>query len=78
MKKIVTAMTAAALLAAAPAIAQASKAPVPATETGIGSDGESSLFNMGAGGYIVAAVLAGLLIWGIVELADENESVSPE
>ena len=78
MKKIVTAITAAALMATAPAIAQASKAPTPATEAGIGSDGESALFKMGAAGYIVAAVLAGLLIWGVVELTDDNESVSPE
>ena len=78
MKKIMTAITVAALMATAPAIAQASKAPVPAAETGIGSDGESALFKMGAAGYVVAALLAGLLIWGIVELADDDKSVSPE
>lgn len=78
MRKFVTAVTAAAVLATAPAMASAAKAPAPAIETSLGQKGEGALFGMGDAGYVVAAVLAGLLIWGFVELVDDNESVSPD
>lgn len=78
MKKIATVLTMAALVAAAPAVAQATAAPAPAAETSLGSQGESAQFeNMGTGGYIIAAILAGLVIWGIIELVDDDEQVSP-
>ena len=79
MRKIVTTLTAAALLAAAPAAAASANALAPAAETKMGSGGESAQFeNMGTAGYVIAALLAGLIIWGVVELVDDNKSVSPE
>jgi hypothetical protein len=79
MKKIITAATMAAILAAAPAVAQ-NAAPAPAAETQLGSQGESAQFPAGAGAYVIGAILAGLLIWGFIELVDDNnndEEISP-
>ena len=38
--------------------------------------GESSLRRRGAGFYIIGAVVLGLIIWGIIELTD-NETAMP-
>ncbi len=80
MKKIITAVTAAALLATAPAVAQTATAPVPATESEIDNRGANAQFaEMGPAVWIVGAIVVGLAIWGIVELVDDDndEPVSP-
>lgn len=80
MKKILTAVTAAALVAA-PAVARAAAAPAPAAEPALGSQSESAQFeNLGPAGYVIGAIVAGLLIWGFIELVDDDnkETVSPE
>jgi hypothetical protein len=74
MKKIVSAVAAAALLSAAPAVAQATAAPVPATETGQGS---AQFDEMGPAVWILGAVAVGLAIWGIVELVDDDDEEEP-
>lgn len=79
MKKIVTAMTAAALLATAPAVAQTA-APAPAAEPALGSKGESAQFeDMGPAAWVLGAVVVGLAIWGVIELVDDGDEdpVSP-
>ena len=76
MRKIVTAVTMAAILAATPAMAQ-SVAPAPAAETQLGSQGENAQFGLGPHGWIIAAVVAGLVIWGIIELVDDDNDEEP-
>jgi hypothetical protein len=74
MKKIISAITAAALLASAPAVAQAASVPVPATEAGAGTQGANAQFEeMGPAIWIVGAIVVGLAIWGIVELIDDDD-----
>ena len=79
MKKIIAAVSAAALLASAPAVAQTATAPAPATES-VGNRGANAQFaEMGPAAWIVGAIVVGLVIWGIVELVDDDndEPVSP-
>lgn len=78
MKMFTTIATAVALVASAPAVAAAG-APVPASETTLGAKGESRQFeDLGVAAYIAGAVLLGLVIWGLIELIDDDgDTVSP-
>ena len=74
MKKIISAITAAAILAASPAVAQVASAPVPATESTAGAEGANAQFEeMGPAIWIVGAIVVGLAVWGIIELIDDND-----
>jgi hypothetical protein len=77
-RKWAACLAAAAILASAPVLARTA-APLPAAETNLGAEGGSTLFtDWGTAEYAIAAVVAGLAIWGIVELVDDNdEPVSP-
>lgn len=76
MKKIISTLTAAALMAAAPAVAQAAAAPAPAVEK---STGSAQFEDMGPAVWVLGAVLVGLAVWGIIELVDDDDGdpVSP-
>ncbi len=54
-------------LSNAPAISRA------ASDAGEGND----LMGLGAGGIVLGAVVAGLAIWGLVEIADDDTPDSP-
>ena len=69
---------AAALIAVAPAAAQSQATITPTAETSLGSDGANAQFDGGTSTYLIAAVLLGLVIWGVIELTDDNETVSPD
>ena len=69
---------AAALIAVAPAAAQSQATIAPAAETSLGSDGANAQFDGGTSTYLIAAVLLGLVIWGVIELTDDDETVSPD
>ena len=69
---------AAALIADAPAAAQSQATITPAAETSLGSDGANAQFDGGPSTYLIAAVLLGLVIWGVIELTDDDETVSPD
>jgi hypothetical protein len=50
----------------------------PTARAGGSVSGESSLNGRrGAGIYIIGAVVLGLIIWGIIELTDNNETAMP-
>ena len=76
MKLFTTVATALALVAAGPAVAAAKAAPVPASETNVQAEG-AMFEELGAAAYIAGAVLLGLFIWGLIELTDDDDGVSP-
>lgn len=65
--------SAALALAAAPIAAQAAPSELPRTGAEVGESEEL----VGTTMWIVAAVALGLIIWGIIELTDDNEPESP-
>ena len=71
-RKVITASTAIAMTLA-PIAAQA--APQPLARTGSPVAEDEAL--VGTTLWIVAAIAAGLLIWGIIELTDDDEPESP-
>ena len=74
MLRTVVSASAALALSLAPIAAQA--APQPAPRVGVEA-GESEHL-VGTTMWIVAAVVLGLAIWGVIELTDDNETVSPD
>jgi hypothetical protein len=47
----------------------------PAARAGAGTSGQSSLEGHGTGIYIVGAIVLGLIIWGIIELTNDNNDM---
>ena len=72
IRKVITASTAIAMTLA-PIAAQA--APLPAPRTGAPVAEDEAL--VGTTMWIVGAIALGLLIWGIIELSDDDEPDSP-
>jgi hypothetical protein len=70
--KVITA-SAAMALTLAPIAAQAAQQPVARTGAEVGESEELG----GRTIWIVAAIALGLLVWGIIELSDDNEPESP-
>ena len=79
LKKVIAATASAALaFAAIPALAQT--APVPATETSLGSQGESRQFGENTVGYVLLAAFAVASVWALIEILgddDDGDAVSP-
>ena len=72
LRRAVSAISAIALVAV-PVAAQA--APLPAPRTGAATAESEEL--VGTMAWILAAIGAGLVIWGIIELTDDDEPESP-
>jgi hypothetical protein len=72
LRKVITASTAIAMTLA-PIAAQAAPAPMPRTGSPVAED--EAL--VGTTMWIVAAIGLGLLVWGIIELTDDDEPESP-
>jgi hypothetical protein len=47
----------------------------PSARASAGAPGESSLDRRGYGIYIVGAIVLGLIIWGIIELTNDNNDM---
>lgn len=66
------ALAAASLLAAPVAATAAPMAPLPAAErVGEATDGSSQL--VGSTAWILAAVALGLIVWGVIELTNDDD-----
>ena len=79
--KYLAAIAAVSLIAASSAAVAQTAQPLslansPAARASAGTSGESSLDRRGYGIYIVGAVVLGLIVWGIIELTN-NESDMP-
>jgi hypothetical protein len=72
LRRTVSTISALALVAV-PVAAQA--APQPAPRTGAATEDSQEL--VGTMAWILAAIGAGLVIWGIIELTDDDEPSSP-
>lgn len=69
-KRIAVLLTAVAVTTASPAFAQAS-APVPAQESSI--EGSAQMEGWPVAAYVVAAVVLGGLIFGLVKFVDDDD-----
>jgi hypothetical protein len=47
----------------------------PAARASAGTSGQSRLENHGAGIYIIGAIVLGLIIWGIIELTNNDNDM---
>ena len=72
LRKTVTAITAVAL-AGASVVAHAAPQPAPRLDSSIQGDNE----DLTTTHWVLIFIGAGLLIWGIIELTDDNEPESP-
>ena len=83
LSKKLAAIAAVSLITASSAAVAQSAQPLslthsPAARASAGTTGQSSLDRRGYGIYIVGAIVLGLIIWGIIELTnDDNGPHSP-
>ena len=78
LKKSFAAIAAIALLAGSSAAAAQTAQPLslnnaPAARTGASADGSSQLGSRGYGIYVIGAIVVALLVWGAIELLDDDE-----
>lgn len=59
------------------AVAQSAAPQSISVSAGESTEGSSELDRRGVGIYIIGAVVLGLIIWGIIELTDDENSSSP-
>lgn len=77
-KKIAAVVAASVMMASTPAFAQIAPAAVqPKTEQVAGN---AQFEDWGTEAYVIAAIVGALIIWGFIELIDNNdeEEISPE
>ncbi len=81
LRPLTTAATAALMMASSVGVASANPAQslslAPARASTSAGNANEAHGQVGAGAYVLAAVMVGLIIWGVIDITDNDDSDSP-